>query len=514
MLNRRVHCICRPGYAGALCDRCAPGYFGEPNGLAGRCAACECDADGTATGGVDECDELTGQCNCKPGLTGRRCDRCDARRSMLQDGACRVCDNCTLTLLDRGDELRDMLASGAGHLDPNGIPAPWLKLWSFENQTTITEARVNEAIGAAEFVRDFDDAIVEKLQSRATHLEKRVLQLTAGTDGRANRAGSLLGNANDLQLAAQRCHADILHTIDALNTYGLQTHHVNLPAAAAEARLILEDLRMRHADGTAAAETLACARQDFERWHMAADILQDQAVEVEAIRFNATRLQARVLDAASLAHNTLLMTAAARAGNAENQRNYEMLRDHEQLIQKLKDEVQEALNNSLVAQTDVVADEYRDGAEKLAADVQTIHALREQLAEAIAEEKQDLTDIHADILPQATQHSSELKRRADEYERLFANSRNGAELAIRASSAHADIVAAIEAAKLAGQQSVEAVRETDAQLRNEGGAGDASIIQRGMESLRQSGEIERAAEAEFRKLDGKDNQVHCSLCTI
>lgn len=395
-----------------------------------------------------------------------------------------------------------MLATGAGHLDPNGIPAPWLKLWSVENQTTRTEGRVDEAIGAAEYVRDFDDAIVEQLQSRGTHLEKRVFQMTTQADENALRADWLWANASVEQLAAHRCNEEIQNTIDILNTYGMQTHHVNLPAAAAEARLIVQDLRTRHSDGEATAETLACARQDYERWHMAAEILQDQVGEVEAMRFNVTHLQTRLLDAASLAHNTLLMTAAGRAGNAANQRNFEMLRDHQQQIQKLKDEVQEALNSSLIAQTDVLIEEYRDGAQKLAADTKTMHALREQLDSAIAEEQHDLADSRADLVPRAAQHSSDLKRRADEYERLFANSRNGAEMAMRASSAHADIVAAIAAAKLAARQAVEAVGKTDAELRDEGGDGDVSIIDRGMASLRQSGDIERAAVTEFRKLDG------------
>lgn len=85
MRNRKVMCICKPGYSGPLCDRCATGFYGQPHGLTGKCESCDCDSDGTLS---DECDGMTGQCVCQPGLTGRRCDRCDQSRSMLQNGHC------------------------------------------------------------------------------------------------------------------------------------------------------------------------------------------------------------------------------------------------------------------------------------------------------------------------------------------------------------------------------------------------------------------------------------------
>jgi laminin alpha 1/2 len=58
-------CICRPGFAGPRCDRCAPGYTGYP-----RCVPCPCSLAGTQGG------QCTGECRCKRHATGPRCDRC------------------------------------------------------------------------------------------------------------------------------------------------------------------------------------------------------------------------------------------------------------------------------------------------------------------------------------------------------------------------------------------------------------------------------------------------------
>lgn len=60
-------CACKDGFAGAKCDTCAVGFNGE------NCQRCSCDIRGTIQGG--ECDE---PCQCKPHVEGELCDKCKA----------------------------------------------------------------------------------------------------------------------------------------------------------------------------------------------------------------------------------------------------------------------------------------------------------------------------------------------------------------------------------------------------------------------------------------------------
>ncbi|KAM6915637.1 laminin subunit alpha-2 isoform 2-T2 [Xenentodon cancila] len=60
-------CQCQPGITGLKCDRCARGFF---NFQEGGCAPCQCSHVG------NNCDTNTGQCICPPNAIGERCDRC------------------------------------------------------------------------------------------------------------------------------------------------------------------------------------------------------------------------------------------------------------------------------------------------------------------------------------------------------------------------------------------------------------------------------------------------------
>ncbi|XP_077567686.1 laminin subunit alpha-4 [Stigmatopora nigra] len=134
-------CKCKEGYAGHTCERCAPGYYGMPMTIGGSCRQCDCNGNsdpnlifnwchnvtghcqhcwdntagpncekcaqgfyGDAIGakncrececnkcGTSSCDDRTGVCHCKPGVTGRLCDRCEESYSGFS--SCQGCQRC------------------------------------------------------------------------------------------------------------------------------------------------------------------------------------------------------------------------------------------------------------------------------------------------------------------------------------------------------------------------------------------------------------------------------------
>lgn len=70
--NREGRCQCKPGVTGDKCDRCEANYYDF--GAQG-CKSCGCSEAGSR-GNRPSCDPVTGVCHCKENVEGKRCKEC------------------------------------------------------------------------------------------------------------------------------------------------------------------------------------------------------------------------------------------------------------------------------------------------------------------------------------------------------------------------------------------------------------------------------------------------------
>nr|DBA24358.1 TPA: hypothetical protein GDO54_012028 [Pyxicephalus adspersus] len=79
-------CRCKPRITGRQCERCAPGYFRFPD-----CIPCNCNPDGTHS---QICDHHTGVCLCKENIGGTRCDACKTGTFFFDPSNTKGCTKC------------------------------------------------------------------------------------------------------------------------------------------------------------------------------------------------------------------------------------------------------------------------------------------------------------------------------------------------------------------------------------------------------------------------------------
>nr|XP_055044516.1 agrin isoform X4 [Misgurnus anguillicaudatus] len=79
-------CSCKPGVGGQRCDRCEPGFWnfrGIVTENMSGCTPCNCDGVGSVR---DDCEQMSGLCSCKPGVKGMKCNVCPDGSKMGVNG--------------------------------------------------------------------------------------------------------------------------------------------------------------------------------------------------------------------------------------------------------------------------------------------------------------------------------------------------------------------------------------------------------------------------------------------
>lgn len=341
-----------------------------------------------------------------------------------------------------------------------------------------------------------------QLQAKASSAEKRIQKIANKLKKRQQETEAICDDAAKFFAEIQSLQNEIQERIYAINRFGSGNHHVNLPIAMEEATLLLQSIDQiaQHHNGIFVAHE--CAVELYDQWSNTSAVLNNQMDETKLLKYDVINLKNRLYDAMQNAHKTLEILDHGNKTHFTNRKRYENLLQKHKHISNLRYSIRDTFNTSIVPQTDTLFEIIADHQSKVVQDLKTIVRLKDVVRETNVRCAQNLRNIHENWLPEAKAHSIDLVVRAEEYAKLFRSTKNGAEMALLASTAHKNISESIESARQLAIEAKQAAERSELELFPTDGA--STVIEKSLVSLQRSQRIEEDAVREIDKVAGKN----------
>uniref|UniRef100_A0A2K6LHJ6 Laminin subunit alpha-3 n=1 Tax=Rhinopithecus bieti TaxID=61621 RepID=A0A2K6LHJ6_RHIBE len=341
-----VRCSCKAGYTGTQCERCAPGYFGNPQKFGGSCQPCSCNSNGQ----LGSCDPLTGA---HLPLTVAPTD----------------CDSCVMTLLNDLATMGEQLRLVKSQLQ--GLSASAELLEQMRHVETQAKDLRNQLLNYRSAISNHGSKI-EGLERELTGLNQEFETLQEKAQVNSRKAQTLYNNVNRAIQSAKELDMKIktvirnVHMLNRIRTWQ-KTHQGENNGLANSIRdslneyeAKLSDLRARLQEAAARAKQANGLNQENER---ALGAIQRQVKEINSLQSDFTKYL-------TSADSSLLQTNIALQLMEKSQKEYEKLAASlNEARQELSDKVRElsrsAGKTSLVEEAEKHAQSLQELAKQL-----------------------------------------------------------------------------------------------------------------------------------------------------
>uniref|UniRef100_A0A8C6ZTL4 Laminin subunit alpha 3 n=1 Tax=Nothoprocta perdicaria TaxID=30464 RepID=A0A8C6ZTL4_NOTPE len=322
--GEEIQCLCKEGYTGVRCERCAPGYFGNPQKYGGYCQKCNCNNNGQLV----SCDHLTGEClNNEP-------------KDVDPDEDCDSCDSCVITLLKDLSTIGDELQLIKSQLQNVRASSHTLE------QMRGLETRIKDL----KVLLDNYRSVVRNQGSKVDEMETDFINLNRDVNALQEKVTSFLSGSNTAVLA---------HVKNELQKYHQENHGL--------VRIVRDSLNEYESKLTDLREALNEASGQVKQ---AENLNRDNGVLLEDIkkRIDETNTQqSNILDILSSAQTSLTQASSVLGLLQKSKEEYESLAA--QLDGARKDLNEKLTNGSLSASKEplvVRAEEHANSLQALA----------------------------------------------------------------------------------------------------------------------------------------------------
>uniref|UniRef100_A0A4X2JQ08 Laminin subunit alpha 3 n=1 Tax=Vombatus ursinus TaxID=29139 RepID=A0A4X2JQ08_VOMUR len=390
-----VKCSCKPGYVGAQCERCAPGYFGNPQKFGGSCQPCNCNNNGQ----LISCDPLTGDCiNQEPKDGGP--EECDD------------CDSCVTTL------LKDL-----------GTMSDELRLIKSQLQSTTASAATLEQM--------------KHLETQTKDLRNHLLNYQSAISSRGSKVDALEKDLNSLNQDFETLQEKVQINSRKAQTLYNSVAQTNQNAKQLDTKIqnVIRDVHVLN------------RVQSSLKNHQA----ENQEL-VKNIRDSLNEYEAKINDLRKALQEATLQTKLANGLNQANGRALEDIKRRINEMSSLQSEFTKYLTTaeSSLSQTNSVLQlmkKSQEGYEKLAS---SLNEVRQELSDKVKDLSR--SSSKESLVVEAENHAQSLQKLAKQLEEIKRNT-SGDELvrcAVDAATAYENIINAVKAAEDAANKAMSA----------------------------------------------------------
>ncbi|XP_042765553.1 laminin subunit alpha-3 isoform X1 [Panthera leo] len=450
--GENVRCSCKPGYTGTQCERCAPGYFGNPQKLGGSCRPCSCNNNGQ----LGSCHPLTGDCidqEPKDGSPGEECDDCDS---------------CVMTLLNDLATMGDELHLVKSQLQ--GLSASTGTLEQMKHLETQTKDLRNQLLNYRSAISNHG-LKMDGLEKELSNLNREFEALQEKVQINSRKAQTLHNNVDRTTQSTKELDTKIKNVIRNVHILlkqisGTDGEGNNVPSGdfsreLAEAERMMTELRSRNF-GKHLREAEAEKRDAQLLLNRIRSWLENHQVEnsalVKNIRDSLNEYEAKLSDLRTALQEATAQAKQATGLNRENEKTLESIKRQVKEMNSLQSDFTKYLStaDSSLLQTNTLLQlmgKSQEEYEKLAA---TLNEARRELSDKVRELSQSASK--ASLVVEAETHAQSLQKLAKQLEEIKRNA-SGDELvrcAVDAATAYENILNAIRAAEDAADKATSA----------------------------------------------------------
>uniref|UniRef100_A0A8C0FBM9 Laminin subunit alpha-4 n=1 Tax=Bubo bubo TaxID=30461 RepID=A0A8C0FBM9_BUBBB len=449
-----VRCVCKENYAGPSCERCAPGYYGNPLLIGSTCKKCDCSGNSDPNLIFEDCDEVTGQCrNCLRNTTGFKCERC----APGYYGDARFAKNCTEC--NCGGRMCDSQTGECLADSPEVSTGCDKCIWDLTDDIRLAVLAIDESkstllsisTGVAAQKR------LNDLNLTTTHLQVQTLMTfyflikglliqreTMETNNRATQLVQQLSNMRD----------NIQEISSKMKYYAIQQElspeEIAQKLSAAEEMLkeikrrkpFTNQRQLADEEENAAEELLQQVEEFHERYNDTRSLVSDVLEQLSEQDVKLSDLE----EALDQALDYVIQTEDI------NKENTASLQRREKQHEKIKEQIDE-VNDILLSATTILAGPQKVNSElsEVIKNVSGFYAEIDGAKKELQEKLANLSLFDDDLVEKAMHHAHNLRRLADELDRnLYGVDTNGlVQRAINASNVYENIASYIEEANKA-----------------------------------------------------------------